>query len=52
MVKVKVNTTAYHPHMDGLTENFNCTLRSMLAKHRREFGTFAAAFVRVLNESP
>ena len=34
----KVNTTAYHPQMDGLVENFNRTLRAMLAKHSREFG--------------
>ena len=34
----KVNTTAYHPQTDGLVENFNRTLRSMLAKHSREFG--------------
>ena len=26
----KVNTTAYHPQTDGLVENFNRTLRSML----------------------
>ena len=29
----KVNTTAAHPQTDGLVENFNKTLRSMLAKH-------------------
>ena len=34
----KVNTTAYHPQTDGLVENFNRTLRSMLAKHSRKFG--------------
>ncbi len=34
----KVNTTAYHPQTDGLVENFNKTLRSMLAKHSRSFG--------------
>ena len=34
----KVNTTAYHPQMDSLVENFNRTLKSMLAKHCKEFG--------------
>ncbi len=34
----KVNTTVYHPQTDGLVENFTRTLRSMLAKHSREFG--------------
>ena len=34
----KVNTTAYHPQTDGLVENFNRTLRSMLAKHCKKFG--------------
>jgi len=28
----QVNTTAYHPHTDGLVEQFNCTLIYMLAK--------------------
>ena len=28
----KVNTSAYHPQMDGLVECFNCTLISMLSK--------------------
>jgi transposase InsO family protein len=28
----KVNTTAYHPQMDGLVERFNRTLTDMLAK--------------------
>ena len=27
-----MNTTAYHPQMDGLVECFNCTLTDMLAK--------------------
>jgi len=34
----KINTTAYHPQTDGLVENFNRTLRTMLAKHSRTFG--------------
>ena len=29
----KVNTTASHSQTDGLVENFNKTLRAMLAKH-------------------
>ena len=28
----KLNTTAYHPQMDGLAEHFNRTLTDMLAK--------------------
>lgn len=34
----KVNTTASHPQTDGLTENFNKTLRSMLAKQSQTLG--------------
>ena len=34
----KVNTTAYHPQTDGLVENFNRTLRAMIAKHAKKFG--------------
>ena len=34
----KVNTTAYHPQTDGLVENFNRTLRAMIAKHTKKFG--------------
>ena len=34
----KVNSTSYHPQTDGLVENFNKTLRSMLAKYARQFG--------------
>ena len=34
----KVNTMAYHPQCDGLVENFNKTLQTMLAKHAKEFG--------------
>ena len=34
----KTNTTAYHPQTDGLVENFNRTLRAMIAKHSRKFG--------------
>ena len=35
----KLNTTAYHPQADGLVENFNRTLRAMLAKAAAKFGT-------------
>ena len=28
----RTNTTAYHPHGNGQTERFNCTLEAMLAK--------------------
>ena len=34
----KINTTAYHPQTDGLVENFNKTLRAMIAKHAHKFG--------------
>ena len=34
----KTNTTAYHPQTDGLVENFNRTLRAMIAKHAKTFG--------------
>ena len=34
----KTNTTAYHPQLDGLVENFNRTLRAMIAKHAKKFG--------------
>ena len=35
----KVNTTAGHPQTDGLVENFNKTLRAMLAKHSKAMGS-------------
>ena len=34
----KTNTTAYHPQSDGLVENFNRTLRAIIAKHAKKFG--------------
>ena len=34
----KANTTAYHPQGDGLVENFNRTLRSMIAKYCAIYG--------------
>ena len=34
----KVNMTASHPQTDGLVENFNRTLRSMLAKQSQVLG--------------
>ena len=40
----KVNTTAYHPQTDGLTERFNHTLCNMLSmyvsKHQRDWDRF------------
>lgn len=35
----KLNTTAYHPQTDGLVENFNRTLRAMIAKYCKTYGT-------------
>ena len=34
----KLNTTAYHPQCDGLTERFNRTLKTMLRKHAAQHG--------------
>ena len=34
----KINTTAYHPHTNGLTERFNRTLTNMLAKKVEQSG--------------
>ena len=34
----KLNTTAYHPQCDGMVEQFNRTLKSMLRKHAARFG--------------
>ena len=34
----KLNTTAYHPHTNGLTERFNRILTSMLAKKVEQSG--------------
>ena len=34
----KLSTTAYHPQTDGLVENFNKTLRAMVAKYAAKYG--------------
>ena len=34
----KLNTTAYHPRGNGLVENFNKSIRSMIAKHAQTHG--------------
>ena len=34
----KLNTTAYHPQCDGLTERFNHTLKTMIRKHVDVYG--------------
>lgn len=35
----KLNTTAYHPQCNGLTERFNRTLKTMIRKHSVKFGS-------------
>ena len=35
----KLNTTSYHPQTDVLVENFNRTLRAMIAKYCETYGT-------------
>ena len=35
----KLSTTAYHPQTGGLVENFNRTLRAMVAKYAAKYGT-------------
>ena len=35
----KLNTTAYHPECDGMVEQFNRTLKTMLRKHTAKFGS-------------
>ena len=34
----KLNTTAYHPQCDGMVEQFNRTLKTMIRKHAARFG--------------
>ena len=34
----KLNTTAYHPHCNGMVERFNRTLKTALRKHAVKFG--------------
>ncbi len=39
-------TTAYHPQTDGLVENFNLTLKAMIAKHAKTFGSDWNVYLR------
>ena len=49
---LKLSTTTYHPQTDDLVENFNRTLRAMVAKYTVKYGkrlgqAFAALVVCV-----
>ena len=44
----KINTTVYHPQADGLVENFNKTLKAMIAKHAQKFGNCWDKYVQHL----
>ena len=42
----KLNITAYHPECDGIVEQFNHTLKSMLRKHAARFNKQWARFLQ------
>ena len=42
---LKLNTTAYHSECDGMVEQFNRTLKSMLRKHAARFNKQWARFL-------
>ena len=44
----KINTTCYHPQTDELVENFNKTVRAMIAKHAKQFGMYWEKYLHLL----